>query len=124
MYAVAARIGENLHLDMSGLLQIFFQQHRVIAEPCFRLPSRRGQRRRKVRRALDDAHAFATASGRRLDQLMPNVMSGPILWPRGTFSAESSSARPSSRFTGWCHVAIALAGSGGSGVMTAGTLLL
>ena len=68
MHAMAMRVCENLHFDVPWPVQILFQQHLVVAEAGFRLPSRRGQCRHKIRTLFDDAHALAASPGGCLDQ--------------------------------------------------------
>src|SRR3546814_6356597 len=58
-------IGEHLNLDVARTLQIFFDQHAIVAEARARLTLARQQRRREFGAGIDDAHALA-ATARRL----------------------------------------------------------
>ncbi|MNS75691.1 hypothetical protein D3C72_1092180 [compost metagenome] len=61
-------IGKDLHFHMSRPLQIFFDQHAVIAEGGQRLAFCAGKFRRKFAFLPHDAHALAAAAGRGLEQ--------------------------------------------------------
>ena len=50
MDGVAVAVGEDLHLDMARRVDVFLDQHALVAEGRFRLALRRGERRRRNRR--------------------------------------------------------------------------
>ena len=62
-HGVAVRVGENLDLDMARAGQVAFDQHLVVAEAKRRLALCAVDGGWQVRRAFDDAHAFAAAAG-------------------------------------------------------------
>ena len=66
--ARAVRVGEHLDFDVPGFGQIFFQQHRVVAESGLRFATRRRERGGEVLTPLHDAHPLAAAARGRLDQ--------------------------------------------------------
>ena len=68
MHGVAEIVAEHLHLDMARLLDIFLDQHRVVAEGGLGLAPRAGQRLGEIVGIVDAAHALAAAAGARLDQ--------------------------------------------------------
>jgi hypothetical protein len=56
MDRVAVPVGENLDFDVARPLQVFFDQHAVIAKGRCCLPLCPGERRSELRRAADDPH--------------------------------------------------------------------
>ena len=65
MQQVAVMIGEDLDFQVACARQIFFQKDRSIAERGTRFSLRFFEKRIKLRRIMNDAHAAATASHRR-----------------------------------------------------------
>ena len=68
MHGIAVIVAENLHLDMARLLDIFLDQHAVVAEGALGLALGRRQRLAEMVGVVDLAHALAAAAGARLDQ--------------------------------------------------------
>ena len=68
MHGIAEIVAEHLHLDMARLVDVFFDQHAVVAEGGLGLAPRARQRLREIVGMLDLAHALAAAAGPRLDQ--------------------------------------------------------
>ena len=62
------RVAKHLDFDVAGALHIFLDQHRVIAKAVAGFALARGQGGFKINARLNDAHAFATATGAGLDQ--------------------------------------------------------
>eukprot|EP01022_Parablepharisma_sp_SALTPOND_P017912 TRINITY_DN290_c1_g3_i4.p2 TRINITY_DN290_c1_g3~~TRINITY_DN290_c1_g3_i4.p2 ORF type:complete len:1276 (+),score=518.94 TRINITY_DN290_c1_g3_i4:24104-27931(+) len=65
---MAVGIGEDLDLDMARAGQVFFHQHAVVTKAGDGLALAGGQGRHEIFRALDHAHALATAAGTGLEQ--------------------------------------------------------
>ena len=65
---IAMAVTKHLNFNVARALNIFFDQHRVVAKAVFGFPLTRCQRSCKVLRLLDDPHALATAAGTGLDQ--------------------------------------------------------
>ena len=61
-------VADDLHLDMPGIVDIFFDQHAVVAERGLGLALGADDRGRKLGRRAHDAHAAAAAAGRGLHQ--------------------------------------------------------
>ena len=61
-------VADDLHLDMPGVLDEFFDQHAVVAERRFGLAPGADDRRGKFCGRIDRAHAAPTAAGGRLHQ--------------------------------------------------------
>ena len=68
MDGVAVAVGEDLHLDVTRRVDVFLDQHALVAEGRFRLALGSGERRLEIGVAVDPAHALAAAAGHRLDQ--------------------------------------------------------
>ena len=66
--AVAQRVGEDLDFDVARFGDVFLDQHMVVAEARQRLALARRQRVGEILGFLDQAHALATTTSRRLDQ--------------------------------------------------------
>ena len=64
---VAVLVAENLHLDVLGVRNIFFEEHRWIAEGAFGFRLRFVQQTRKVGSFLHHAHAASAAAEGGLD---------------------------------------------------------
>ena len=64
---VAVLVAEHLNLDMARLLDIFLDEHAVVAEARLGLRLRRVEAFLHLFAAIGDAHALAAAAGRRLD---------------------------------------------------------
>ena len=67
MNDVAMLVAEHLNFDMARLLDIFLDEHAVVAEARARLGLRRGEAFLHLFAAIGDAHALAAAAGRSLD---------------------------------------------------------
>ena len=80
-------VGEDLHLDMPRLLQVFLDQHPVVAEGRLRLPPCAGQRGGELRRLADHPHAAPAAAGRGLDQHRKADPLGLLEQPAGVLIA-------------------------------------
>ncbi len=61
-------IGEDLHLDMARVLDVFLDQHMVVAEAGGSLGPRRGKCAGKIPGLFHEAHALAAAAGAGLDE--------------------------------------------------------
>ena len=68
VHDVAMAIGENLHLDVPRLLDVFFQVDAAVLEGLLRLLAGRIEARLETDVIVGDAHAAAATAGRRLDQ--------------------------------------------------------
>ena len=64
---VAVLIAENLHFDVLGARDVFFEKDGRIAEGALRFALRLVEQRRQVAGFVDDAHAAPAAAERRLD---------------------------------------------------------
>ncbi len=64
---VAVLVAKHLDLDMARLLDIFLDEHAVVAEARLRLRLRRVEALLHLFAAIGDAHALAAAAGRGLD---------------------------------------------------------
>jgi len=71
MHHVALGIAEYLHLDVARPLQVFLDQHAIVAEAARRLALARSQGVREFGCAAYDAHALAAAARAGLDQHRP-----------------------------------------------------
>ena len=56
-------VAENLHLDVAGMLDKFFEEDAAFLEIVFRQPADRGERRGEFRRFANQRHADAAATG-------------------------------------------------------------
>ncbi|MGY4295319.1 hypothetical protein ACVWXN_003414 [Bradyrhizobium sp. i1.4.4] len=61
-------VADDLHLDVAGIVDIFFDQHAVVAERGLGLALGADDRRPKLVRRAHDAHAAAATTGGRLHQ--------------------------------------------------------
>ena len=66
--SLAVRPTEDLDLDVVWAREELLEVDRVVAEGALRLGPGRGERRSKVLRAIDTAHALAAAACDRLDE--------------------------------------------------------
>ena len=64
---ITVLVAEHLDLDMPRLLDIFLDEHAVVAEARLGLGLRRGEAFLHLLAAIGDAHALAAAAGARLD---------------------------------------------------------
>ena len=64
---VAVLIAENLHFDVLGARNVFFEEHGRIAEGAFGFRLRFIEQTAEVARFVNDAHAAAAAAESRLD---------------------------------------------------------
>ena len=64
----AAAVAKDLNLDVTRLLQVFFQVHRIVAEGRLGLGAGGGERIRQIVGGQRHLHAAPAAAGRRLDQ--------------------------------------------------------
>ncbi len=64
----AVAVADHLHLDMPGVVDVFFDQHAVVAERRLGLALGADDGRRKLAGRANDAHAAAATTRRRLDQ--------------------------------------------------------
>ena len=64
---VAVLVAQHLNLDVARLLDIFLDEHAVVAEARLGLGLRRGEALADLSSAVGDAHALAAAAGRGLD---------------------------------------------------------
>ena len=67
MNDVAVLVAEHLDLDMARLLDIFLDEHAIVAEARLGLAPRRGEALGDLLGAIGDAHALAAAAGGGLD---------------------------------------------------------
>ena len=67
MHDVAVLVGQDLELDVAGMLEVFLDVDVAVPEGGLRLAPRHPQRAAQIRRRSDDAHAAATPAGHRLD---------------------------------------------------------
>jgi hypothetical protein len=68
MHGIAMPVAKHLDFDMARLHQVFFDQHRAVAEGRLSLPPRRLKRCAEILRPVDAAHALAATARPRLDQ--------------------------------------------------------
>ena len=65
---IAVAVADHLHLDVARILDVFLDQHAIVAERRLGLALGADDRRRKLGCRTHDTHAAAAATGRRLDQ--------------------------------------------------------
>src|SRR3546814_15051124 len=68
MNGIALAVAEDLHFDMPGSDDIFFQQHAIVAEAGRRLALAGCERLGEILRRVHPAHALAAAASHRLDE--------------------------------------------------------
>ena len=68
MHALPVLVSEDLNLDVAGARDVALDQHMVVAKAGASLALASRQGRREVFRAFHPAHAFAAATGARLDE--------------------------------------------------------
>src|SRR5437879_8435007 len=68
IYAVAMAVPEHLDFDVARPQNVFLDEHAIVAEARLRFAATRSQRVGESVRVLNDAHALAAATSRRLDQ--------------------------------------------------------
>ena len=68
MDRVAALVGEDLNFDVTGMRQVFLDQHSLVAKGAGCLPFCAGHDRDELCGAVDDAHPAPAAAGGGLDQ--------------------------------------------------------
>ena len=67
MHDMAVSVAEHLYLDVARLLDVFFEEHAVVAKARFGLVLGAGKILAQLDVVVGDAHALAAAAGRSLD---------------------------------------------------------
>ncbi len=76
VHAGAVPVGEHLHLDVAGALQVALDQDAAVAERGLGLAAGGGERVVELRRGADHAHPLAAAARQRLDDHGEAVAAG------------------------------------------------
>ena len=90
---VAVRVRQHLHLEVAGGSDEAFDQQSVVAEGGGGLATRRLQRGLELLKRADEAHPFAAAAGRGLDQQRQAVLARELGDSRRRRSVEARNHR-------------------------------